>query len=325
MNESLRNVRVGVWGLGRHARRRILPALRASSKTSLVGVTTRDQVVAQEEADRYKCRVWVTPEDMLRDTDVDAIYISTPTGLHVSQGMMTLGAGKHLWCEKPLATTLLEAQQLSEASRRNGLALCEGLMYLYHPHFATVKQIVSAASFGAILGVRSQFGLPPLQQPGFRFNHELGGGALLDLAPYPLSAVLELFDRPMEVVESYVGGGENKYDVDLYGHALLSTVDDRVPAYLEWGYQRAYRNEISVWGEYGSIHSDFIFSKSVDHQPTVALRDKHGHMEEIEVAPADSFVLMFDAFSEVVFDEALREDSRQMISLRASYLQRLRS
>jgi predicted dehydrogenase len=289
-----------------------------------VGVTTRDQVVARQEADLYNCQVWATPEDMLKDSGVDAIYVSTPTGLHASQGMMTLQAGKHLWCEKPLATTCLEAEQLAETSRRNGLALCEGLMYLHHPHFAAVKRIVRDPSFGAILSIRSQFGLPPLQHPGFRFTAELGGGALLDLAPYPLSAVLELLDQPLQLVESYLGY-KNEYHVDISGYALLSAFDNPVTAYLEWGYERAYQNQISIWGEHGSIHSDFIFSKSADHRPTVSLRDKHGHMKEIEVAPADSFAPMFEAFSEVIFNEALREGLRKAISLRASYLEQLRT
>ena len=323
MVKVLQSVKVGVWGLGQHARRRILPAIRACSRTSLVGVTTRDQAVARQEADLYNCQVWATPEDMLKDSDVDAIYVSTPTGLHASQGMMTLRAGKHLWCEKPLATMCLEAEQLVETSRKNGLALCEGLMYLYHPHFAAVKRIVMAPSFGAILSIRSQFGLPPLQQPGFRFTAELGGGALLDLAPYPLSAVLELLDQPLQLVESYLGY-KNGYHVDMSGYALFSAFDNPVTAYLEWGYERAYRNEISIWGEHGSVHSDFIFSKSTDHRPVVSLYDEHGSVEEIEIIPADSFVPMFEAFSEVVFNEALREGFRKVISLRASYLEQLR-
>jgi NDP-hexose-3-ketoreductase len=322
MGVSAQPVKVGVWGLGRHARRRILPAIARCPSTLLTGVTTRDQNVSRDEAARYECQSWPTPTAMLNDCDLDAVYVSTPTGLHAPHGMMVLRAGKHLWCEKPLCATLPEAQQLSRTARNNDLALCEGLMYLYHPHFSAVRRIVSDPAFGHVLSIRSQFGLPPLEQPGFRLDPVLGGGALLDLAPYPLSAVLELVDQPLDVIASNIEG-QNGCDVDISGFALLSTADQTTRAYLEWGYERAYRNHLSVWGEHGSLLTDFIFSKADEYRPSVYLRDKRGGVEVIRIDPADSFHSMFVAFTEVVLDGTIRERHREAIETRAGYLDRL--
>jgi NDP-hexose-3-ketoreductase len=316
------SVRVGVWGLGRHARRRILPALDACSAVELVGVTTRDECVAREEADRYGCRAWPTPEEMLGESDIDAVFVATPTGLHYRHGARVMEASKDLWCEKTITETLAQARELVQLSREHDRAVCEGLMYLYHPHFATIRQSVADGSLGEVLSLRSQFGIPHLDQPGFRFDRELGGGALLDVAPYPMSAALALLGPELELMQAFVGR-RPAVDVDTHGHALLST-DTGAGVYLEWGYERAYKNEISIWGETASLHSDFIFSKPPNHAAQISIRDMHGIVEHVEIEPADSFSLMFHSFALAVHDPSLRETLRDEALLRAIYLDRVR-
>ena len=319
----VKSVRVGVWGLGRHGRRKILPALNICSDTSLVGVTTRDRRVAKEEAARHGCHAWRTPEEMLNDPDVDAVYVATPTGLHYAHGARVLQAGKHLWCEKAMTATLPQAQELVQLSRENDRALCEAFMYLYHPQFTTIHQLLIDGSLGKVVSLRSQFGIPRLEQPGFRFNQELGGGALLDLAVYPLSAALTLLGPELELLRSSVVRPAG-VDVDTHGLALLMS-ETGAGAYLEWGYERAYKNELSIWGEDGSLHADFIFSKPTDYAAVVSLRSERGELERVEIQPADSFSLMFRAFSEAVRDPSRRDLLRQEIGLRASYLSSIRS
>ena len=323
MSIAGQTVGVGVWGLGRHARRKVLPAISACPRTSLVGVTSRDQDVVRDEASRYGCLGWKTPEDMLGAPEVDAVFVATPTGLHFVHGMRVLEAGKHLWCEKAIAETLFQAQELSGESRRRDLALCEALMYLYHPQFLAISKMIADNSLGRVLSLRSQFGLPHLENPGFRFTHELGGGALLDIAPYPLSAALMLLGPNLTLLHSSVSQPPG-VDVDTHGFALLSAMNGAC-AFLEWGYERAYKNEISIWGETGSIHSELIFSKPPDYSPCILIRDTHGSLERVEIDPVDSFLPMFSAFSDAVLDPVLRNDLRGELELRAKYIEILRT
>jgi len=315
-------VGVGVWGLGRHACRKILPALAMCPNTTLVGVTTRDDQVAFREAERYNCRYWATPQDMFGEEDVDAVYVATPTGLHHAHGMEVLKAGKHLWSEKALTDSLSQAQELVRESYERDLGLCEGLMYLYHPQFSFIVDAVTQPSFGRILSINCQFGLPPLGEPGFRFDPELGGGALLDVAPYPVSAAHRLLGTDLELVNSVLFEPSG-FGVDTHGFALLSR-EDGACAFLEWGYNRAYKNEISVWGENGSLYSDFIFSKPPDHQSRVSVRDQHGEVRYEDIEPANSFCRMFCAFSKTLSDKEGRDHLREEAELQAEYLERLR-
>jgi len=195
-------------------------------------------------------------------------------------------------------------------------------MYLYHPQFTTIRQMVADGSLGNVLSLRSQFGIPRLEQPGFRFERDLGGGALLDLAIYPVSAALTLLGPDLRLMQSSVVQPVGA-DVDTHGFALLST-NTGAGVYLEWGYERAYKNEISIWGETGSLHSDLIFSKATDYAPDVSTRDKQGKVEHVEIEPADSFSLMFLAFSEAVRDPSRRDVLREEVELVATYMDSLR-
>ena len=322
MNESTVPIGVGVWGLGRHARRKILPALSICPDTKLVGVTTRDREVALAETEHYRCRSWGTPEAMLLDEEVDAVYVATPTGLHHDHGMRVLGAGKHLWSEKALADSYTHVQELVRESYERDLGLCEGLMYLYHPQFTFVANAVTRQSFGRILSINCQFGLPPLEEPGFRFTRELGGGAILDVAPYPVSATLRLLGTDIELLKSQLVQPPG-FEVDTHGFALLSRKDG-VCAFLEWGYNRSYRNEIHVWGEKASLHSNFIFSKPSDHQSRVSLRDQFGKTSHEDIEPTNSFSSMFCAFAKTVYDRESRDHMREEARLQARCLESLR-
>jgi len=318
----LNPVGVGVWGLGRHARRKILPALSMCPSATLVGVTTRNNAVALREADRYHCRSWASPEAMLSDAEVDAVYVATPIGLHHAHGMEVLKAGKHCWSEKALADTFPRVQELARESYERDLGLCEGLMYLYHPQFRFIVDAVNQPSFGRILSINCHFGVPPLEQPGFRFTRELGGGALLDVAPYPVSAARRLLGTSLGLVKSLLFQPSG-FEVDTHGLAWMSS-EDGANAFLEWAYNRAYRNEISVWGEKESLHSDFIFSKPPGHQARISLRDQHGKVRHEDIEPTDSFCNMFCAFARTVYDRESRDNLREEAELQASCLESLR-
>jgi dTDP-3,4-didehydro-2,6-dideoxy-alpha-D-glucose 3-reductase len=321
MQGSVRAVRVAVWGIGAHARKRILPALAACPSTVLAGITTRDQAVARDVAASYSCPVWSSPEAMLASADVDVVYLATPIGLHAAQGAAVLRAGKHLWCEKSLAANLAGASNLIELSRRMDLSVCEAFMYTYHPQFERVLAIVAGQqTLGRLFSITSRFSMPQLDRPGFRHSHALGGGALLDMACYPVSLALRLtsaLETPrvrLCKISSAPG-----FEVDLAGYACLEFADTTV-AFLEWGFGRAYMNEMTVSAENGSLHANYVFSKRDGLESSIEVRDLKG-ASRTEVFPAtDAFVCMFRTFARATYDEALRESLRRDAALQANCL-----
>jgi predicted dehydrogenase len=314
-------VRVAVWGIGAHARKRILPALVACPSTVLAGITTRDQSVAHDVAASYSCPVWSSPEAMLGSNDVDAVYLATPIGLHAAQGMAALRAGKHLWCEKSLAADFAGASELIDLSRRMDLCVCEAFMYSYHPQFERILAIVAGQhTLGRLSSITSRFSMPRLERPGFRHSRALGGGALLDMACYPVSLALRLASavETPRVRWSNISSAPG-FEVDLAGYAVLEFTDLTV-GYLEWGFGRAYMNEVTVSAENGSLYANYVFSKRDGLETSIEIRDMKG-ASRTEVFPAtDAFVRMLDAFARATGDDSMRESLRREAALQATCL-----
>ncbi len=314
---------IAVWGLGTHAVSNILPAIRSCSGVTLKGVCSRDATVLSRVASDFECEGWRTSEEMLEDPTVDAVYLSTPIALHVAQGRLVLQAEKHLWCEKPIGASAGEVTSLLEFSRARGLTIGEGFMYLYHPQFQQLQDILTSGQLGKIRSVSCRFGIPPLERPGFRTDPALGGGAFLDVGAYPISAVVALFPYSEPKVLLAEITGTEASPVDVEGRAVLRFGDD-VCATLEWGTNCAYRNEIDVWGTYGSMLTERLFSKKEDYVPRFCFRDLHGNMHTEEGSAGNHFIAMIRAFCGLVDDPGSAEHERAQIAKRATLVETIR-
>jgi len=292
---------VAVWGLGPHAYKRIIPVLYTMEELSLVGVCSRNKGSVIECAQKWECTGWVDPTEMLDSDKVDIIYISTPIGVHQNLATQALKAGKHVWCEKPLTCDYEDSERLVKQAKQGNQMLAECFMFLHHPQFSRVIEFSNGDEAGPVNFVSCRFGIPCLENPGFRNNPDLCGGAFWDVGSYTISAVMELFpDQELEVDFAEVCKKENS-PVDINGRALLSYTNG-VKAYLDWGLGLGYRNEIDLWAENGSIFTEKIFSKPEGYKPVFRLRDKNGN-ETIEYCEqVEQFVEMFRSFSRITSD-----------------------
>lgn len=312
----MRAANVAVWGLGPHAVRNILPALTQTAGLTLAGVCSRSADTVRATAGEYGCAAWTDPAAMLANQDVDVVYVATPIGLHFQHGESALRAGKHLWCEKPLAETYDQVRALAESSRKSDLTLAEGFMYLYHPHWAMLRELVSSPVLGRITDISCTFGIPKLVGPGFRDSADLGGGAFLDVGCYPLSLASELFPAEEgEVAFAQIVTAPGA-EVDCAGCAVLLYGPDTVVR-LNWRVGASYRNEADFWGAEGSLFADRVFSKARDYVPLLRLRDRTGAGFESTGEAADHFVSMFAAFRALLDDAASADAERSAAERRA--------
>jgi predicted dehydrogenase len=297
---------VGLWGLGKHAIHRVLPAIRSSETVRLVGVTSRNATTGSKTAETFGCLYWNDPSEMLRDPDIEVVYLSTPIGLHGKMGECVLRAGRHLWCEKSLTNSFEESTQLISLARQKDLALCETLMYQYHPQFDRLKDIVFSSDFGKIISLTSRFTIPELDQPGFRDSLELGGGAFFDVGCYPISLASELLGKDLTVDFAELEN-DHTSEVDLRGRAVLKSKLGSI-AFLEWGMGLAYRNEVTICGKRKSLYADRIFSKNSDQLASLQIRNHYGTPSEEIISHADYFALMIDMVARGVWDRNTRQD-----------------
>jgi len=308
-----------VWGLGRHAIKNIIPALDSLSELYLYGVCSRDESVVYECSQQWKCKGWCDVDQMLEDPLVDIVYLATPIGLHAPQGQRVLEAGKHLWCEKPLACELEDSEMLVEFADQNHLSLSEGFMYLDHPQFARVARFVQEGEMGAVKTVTCRFGIPILERPGFRTDPSLCGGAFWDVGSYMVSAILALFPNQEAQVLFSEKLTQEGYEVDNEGRVILR-FSNGVTAFLDWFIDISYRNEIDVWAERGALRTDKIFSKAPDYAAVIKLRDLNGVESTEPVVSSNHFIAMFRRFSRMLVDDELANEEKQNILRRARVL-----
>lgn len=302
---------VAVWGVGRHARKRILPAIKEAESVELIGLCTRDQVVGKEEADRRDCLYFLSKEEMLSDPSVEAVFLCTPPGLHFSQGQLVLQAGKHLWCEKALTTSSAHSHQLIELARDKNLFVGEAYMYKYHPQFMKLKEAVKNKQFGRLTRLICRFSIPVLDQPGYRVIPGLGASALLDVGNYTFSLASELFDGhpSFELVEYLVGTNA----IDQAGFCVLA-YEGGSKAILDWSYNSCYINQAELWFERGAIFTDKIFSKPNEYRPVLRMRSTNGDIESEELPAENCYVNMLNHFVHCSADSSIN-DYKAILSL----------
>ena len=114
----------GILGAGKIAESQMAPAIAAAPGHELVAVMRRELDAAQQFADRHGAqRAYDNAEELLNDSQIDAVYVATPPHLHARQTVLAAQAGKHVLCEKPMALTTGEARQMIEACRASGVTL----------------------------------------------------------------------------------------------------------------------------------------------------------------------------------------------------------
>lgn len=288
-------LKIAVWGIGSHAIRSVLPAIAGSTDLQLIGICSRNQLVLDIQSKFYCCLAWSDPEVMLADGNVDVIYLATPTALHFPHGQRVFNAGKHLWCEKPLTTTLTDARKLCQDASSKGLSLAVVCGPRYHSQFAALKTQINQGVIGIPNKIEASFHFPHLEANNFRYNPDLGGGALLDNGFYLLTVVDALVTGKLLKLKC-VTKTEAGYRVDTSAKAELH-FDNKLVAEVSWGYGSSYLNIISVSGFDGRLTAAPFFSKPKNLPPYIHISNLNGSNQDIDFKNRNMFSEMFSVFS----------------------------
>lgn len=190
----------GILGTGGIAQA-FVDDLQLAEGLSIGAVGSRSISKAQEFAKLLPGAVaYGSYEELVRDKNIDAIYVATPHPKHEEHTLLALNSGKPVLCEKPFAISAKQAQLMIDTARKNNVALLEAMWTRYLPHIATVREILAAGTLGQIQTVEADHGqrladqnIPRLIDPA------LGGGALLDLGIYPVSFLHLVLGTPTHI------------------------------------------------------------------------------------------------------------------------------
>jgi predicted dehydrogenase len=178
-------VRWGVLSTARIAASNFLPSLRAAGGGSARAVASRSLQSAEEFARKQDIERPIEGyEGLLEADDIDAVYIPLPNSLHAEWTIKALQAGKAVLCEKPLACSLAEAEQVLTVARDTGRLLWEAFVFPFHEQTHRIVQILESGEIGEIGEIRAHFNAQMTNPKDVRWDPQLAGGALNDIGCY---------------------------------------------------------------------------------------------------------------------------------------------
>jgi UDP-N-acetylglucosamine 3-dehydrogenase len=153
-------VKYGVIGCGAIAQRRHLPECAANPDSVVAALCDPMADRVAELAKKYGGRAFTDPKEMLETADIDAVVVAGPNALHAKQTMDALNAGKHVLCEKPMATTREDAKAMIAAAEKNKKFLMIGLNQRLMPPHVKAKEVLQTGRLGKVLSFRTAFKHP---------------------------------------------------------------------------------------------------------------------------------------------------------------------
>ena len=170
-------LRLGIVGMGAAARQ-LLPAVHKHPDVRLTAVCDPVDAVRDAAAREYGVRTVAAIDDLLALSDVDAVYIATPTDLHAVHVVAAAQAGKHVLVEKPMATTLDEAQRMIGAASRAGVVLTVGHSHSFDEPYRAMRELIVGGSLGAVRQLHNIYYTDWVYRPRRpdELDHRRGGG-----------------------------------------------------------------------------------------------------------------------------------------------------
>ena len=197
----MRKVTWGVLGTAHIAEGHTIPGMLQAENCRLYAIAGR--TMAKAEAFRQKFgfeKAYDSYEALLADPEVEAVYIPLPNELHFQWATKALQAKKHVLCEKPLAPTVAQMEELANIAKENGVFLMEAFAYLHSPYMAAVKAELDAGTIGDVLYMESEFITSDYDVSNIRMRKETFGGSVYDLGCYCTSQILWLLgEEPSKV------------------------------------------------------------------------------------------------------------------------------
>jgi predicted dehydrogenase len=284
---------------------RLVPGMRTAERCELVAIASRDPSTASAAAERLGIpRAHGSYEALLEDPDVDAVYVPLPNHLHAEWTLRAAAAGKHVLCEKPLAMSAAQAQEMVDGCRGAGVLLMEAFMYRLHPQWDRVRELLASGRLGELLAVETFFSYRNVDPTNIRNVPEFGGGALMDIGCYAVNVARMLF-----------GGEPTRVQASIRRDPVFGT-DALTSAVLEFGDRHAIfacstqlepDQRVHLVGTQARLLVEIPFNIPAD-RPTRLLLTAGGdppvapNTQVIEVLPADQYGVQVDAFSRAVLE-----------------------
>lgn len=210
-------IKWGVLGTANIASWGMIPGMQQAEGCELYAIAGRSETKVNEFKDRFGFqKVYVGYDALLADPEVQAVYVPLPNHLHYEWVLKAIDAGKHVLCEKPMALTALEAEEMFRAAKRKGVLLAEAYAYLHSPYIASLREVIDSGSIGEVDYIETAFVTQGYEED-YRLHREFGGGAMYDLGCYCTTMMLSMIDAEPSFVKAVAEFGGDDVDFNTAG------------------------------------------------------------------------------------------------------------
>lgn len=287
----------GVLGPGFVATRAMLPAIQRSSHSRVMAIASRDLSRAQTVAAQWNIEhAYGDYQALLNNPEIDAVYIALPNHLHCFWTIRAAQAGKHVLCEKPLACSAQEGEQMLAACQAANVQLTEAAMYRFHPRMRHLQQMIHQQEIGRLHFLHSAFSFSLNDPLTYRNTLAQGGGALLDVGYYCVNALCWLSRAEPVEIQAFTSYREQG-GIDLATSALLRFADGLV-GHMQCSFAAGEHQALEVVGSKGALTMPRAFTAWRD-DPTVLYIQRGSAFAEHHFAPADPYQQMVEHFVDV--------------------------
>ncbi len=250
-------VKIGIIGAGSIARFHAI-GLATINKAKLYGVVDINKPAAEKLAKEFGAVVFDNVDSMLADKEIDAVDICLPTTLHHEYALKSAKAGKHVFCEKPIARTIKQAQEMIDVCKKENVKLMIGHVLRYFPEYRRAKQMIDNGSLGKIGMVRlSRLNTFPVTGSGWYSDIESSGGVVLDMIIHDFDFLQWCFGKPTRVYSQGLAYRVSKDQLLDYALVSFRFKNDTI-AHVEgsWAETSGFSANFEIAGSKGLINFD---------------------------------------------------------------------
>jgi UDP-N-acetylglucosamine 3-dehydrogenase len=253
----MKKLKVGVIGCGSIAKKRHLIEYAANPNVEIVAVCDVIPERVEETAMEYRAKSFINYKEVLAIPEIDVISICLPNSLHAPVSIDALNAGKHVLCEKPMATSKQEAEDMIDAARKNNKTLMIGHNQRFVASHQKAKQLIESGVIGKIYSFRTTFGHPGPEAwsidgaSSWFFNKEKAYiGALGDLGVHKADLVRYLLGEVTEIGAFVETSAKENTDVDDNAVCVVKTENGVIGTLVaSWSYVSGGDNSTVIYGE----------------------------------------------------------------------------
>jgi predicted dehydrogenase len=290
-------IQLGILGVSDYLARNALPSLLATPAVQIAAIAARNSASALAKLTNPVAREVdeiISLDDCLKLDEVEAVYITLPNGLHIEWIMRSLLAGKHVLCEKPIASQTAQLAEAFALAKERSLVLREGQMFRYHPLWTKTQEVVMSGALGTPALAEAHYAYLDSDFSGPRFSRDLDGGAFNMIGTYPIATTLLFFrERPLRVTAFGRYLPEFGTDKSLGAVLEFQTGYGIIATSVEAFDTQSFR----LIGSRASLECSWPFNPTPEQVSVLEFSELAGTSIPLDVVPGDQFALQFAHFA----------------------------